>query len=86
MAKRRKERPVQRLDPGMPVHVYALHTEELIEAINYWSDRLPLKRGTGRIEPEAYSLSLDSFEGEYRGRIVQVLVALLLPQEEGGGR
>ena len=84
MAKRRKARPVQRLEPGTPVHVFALHPAGLIEAINYWSDRLPLKRGTGRVEPEAYTLSFDSFEQEYRGKIVHLLVASLCSQSEGG--
>lgn len=80
MAKRRKERLVQRVDPGAAVHVFALHPEGLIAACDYWSDRLPLVERDGRLEPEAYSLSFDSFERDG----VQVLVAMLLPKSEDG--
>ncbi len=82
MAKRPKKPPVQRIDPGTPVHVCALHPAGLIAAIGYWSDRLPLVERAGRLVPAPYTLSIDSVERDG----VQMLVASLLPQGEGGNR
>lgn len=79
MAKRRKERPVERLEPGTPVHVFALHPAGLIAALGYWSDRLPLVERAGRLVPAPYTLSIDSVERDG----LEMLVATLLPEGEG---